>query len=152
MARRKPAARCVVCEKTIDEIGGVRLVATHRHSIILCTPDVPLGSIRHPARTIRLTGNHRDVIFSMFGEAIWTDEVVERIVEVGMAGLRPWFCQVCADIHLCRVCGSPLTRVPTSDYLEDNGRSIHSPSVSGYAQSCPNSNCQNFRSQNERRR
>lgn len=146
MAQRKPAERCAVCNSTLEETGGKRLIATPTNVISLCTIQTTLGSVRHSARTIRLTDNYRDVIVVISGEALWTDEVAERIRVVSQEGLRPWFCQRCVDHQICKLCSTPLSRVPVADYLEDDGRTLHASFLTGFAQSCSNSACRSVSS------
>ena len=141
MSRRVPHECCVLCQRPLDETGGKRLISTPSHAIRIGTPHFPLGSVRHPARTIRLGGNFRDVIVVFSGEHLWTDEMVERVRQTCEAGRRPWFCQRCARCHLCRQCGTPLTTVPGADYLDETGRTVHAPYFTGFVQRCPNPGC-----------
>lgn len=145
VSRRRPAQRCVICNLTIEESGGKRLIATPRYGISLRTIHARLGSIRHPSRTIRLTGNYRDLIVVISESQLWSDEVVERIRQVTQLGFRAWACQRCVHHQICEQCSSPLVQVPVADYLEDDGRTVHAPFLPGFAQSCPNPDCPNHR-------
>lgn len=143
MARRKPYSRCAVCNRTLEETGGKRLVSTHTFSVSVCNPQTPIGNLRHPARTIRLDGVFRDVIVAMFGPRLWTDESVTHIREAIQEGFRPWFCQRCAERDLCPTCGSPMTTVPGANHMEDDGRVWHQPYFMGMgnAYRCTNGSC-----------
>lgn len=145
MPQRQPAERCVICNLTIDEIGGKRLISTHRAAITLRTIQTRLESIRHPSRTIRLTDNYRDVIVILSGKSLCADEVAERIREMSQSGYRPWFCQRCVHHQICEACSTPLSRVPVADYLDDDGRKFHASFMSGFIQSCPKPDCSNHR-------
>lgn len=151
MPRRKPHDCCVVCDRTVAETGGKRLIAASFHQLRICTPDVSLGSLHHPAQTIRLKGDFRDVILVFSGERLWTREVKANVMRIVYEGNRPWFCQRCVCNNLCPDCKAPLTTAPMTDYLEDDGRTVHSPHVMGYIRECPNSICPKLQSRNEER-
>lgn len=141
MSRRRPHERCVVCDKTLEESHGKRLVATHSHAIRVCTPCTSLGELLHPTRTIRLAGDFRDVIVVMSGQQLWTDQVVRRVERACYSEDRPWFCQRCACNSLCPKCGTPLTTVPLTDWLDDDGCVVHSAAFIGQVRECPNPAC-----------
>ncbi len=142
MSRRKPSERCAVCDKTIEETGGVRLVATGFLGLHICTPNVSLGNLKHPTRTIRLRGDYRDVIVVFSGQHLWEDGIVKRVECTVYKGKRPWFCQRCSHNSLCPNCESPLTTTPGADRLEDNGKTIHSAYFAGFIRQCSNSKCE----------
>jgi len=143
MARRKPANCCSVCGRSLEEVGGFRLVSTATYGVSVCTPKTPIGAIRHPARSIRLEGDFRDVIVAMFGDELWTNEAINRVREATQSGLRPWFCQRCAGRDLCPVCGTPMTAVPGADHMADDGSVSHMPYFYGMGKlrHCPDSDC-----------
>jgi len=143
MARRKPAPCCVVCNRTLEETGGKRLVSTPSHTISIGSADTPIGAYKHPSRTLRLEDNYRDVVVAIHGERICTDEIVERVRVACQAGQRPWFCQGCAQRNICKVCGAPLRRVPGADHMEDDGNVVHSAFFAGFGdyRICPNVDC-----------
>jgi hypothetical protein len=141
MPRRRPNDRCAICELTLAETGVRRLVATPSHQLRLCSPRTALGEVHHPTRTIRLRGNLRDVIVVFAGYYQWTDTVVHRVEATVYGGARPWFCQCCGHNSLCPLCKSPLTTAPMADYLDDDGRTVHSPSFTGHRRECPNPEC-----------
>lgn len=145
MARRLPYDRCAVCDRTLAETGGKRLVATASHAIRICNLDTPLGSLHHPARTIRLRGDFRDVIVVLSGARLWTHDAIVNVERIVYKGTRPWFCQRCAVSSLCPACETPLTTAPMTDHLEDDGRTVHSPHVAGYVRECPNPACEHHR-------
>lgn len=140
MFRRRPYACCVICSKSHEESGGICLVATPSHAIRVCAPGVPLGGVL-TRRTLRLTGDFRDVIVVMSGQQLWTDQVVRRVETACYAGDRPWFCQRCASSSLCPRCGTPLTAAPMTDGMEDDGHVVHSAAFTGFVRQCSNPEC-----------
>lgn len=141
MTRRLPFRTCVMCDRTHEECGGRRLTATPSHVVRLCGPATVVGSLHHPARTLRLAGKFRDVIVVMSGQDLWTDAVARRVERACNAGAAPWFCQRCACHSICPLCGSPLTITPMADWIEEGGTIVHSPAFTGHVRECPNPDC-----------
>lgn len=135
MPRRKPGSQCILCGKDIETVGGHRLVATPHKGIGLWPKFEKLGSIRHPARTVRLEGDHRDLILVAWGDH-WSDEQIDRAVQCGQAGQYPWFCARCVHWNLCS-CGHPMSQAPGCDIINESGRKSHVLFQAGSASKCP---------------
>jgi len=141
MTKRMPP-NCVMCDRPLDETGGVRLIWAGSFGVTLRTIQNKLGEHHHPSRTIRLEDNYRDVVVVLFGK--WSAEAIERARQVAQEGLRPWFCQRCAWKALCPKCGEPMRPVGGADVLGDDGKIRHAPAVSGMGTRCRNSDCVDF--------
>ena len=143
MTNRLPGPVCVMsCGKPLDETGGVRLIWAGSFGVTLRTIQSKLGEFHHPARTIRLEGDHRDVVIVFFGK--WKEDSIERAREVTQEGHRPWFCQRCVWKALCPKCGEPMRPVGGADTLGDDGKIRHAPNFSGIGQRCRDSDCVGF--------
>ena len=144
MTRRMPGQTCVLCERSLEETGGVRLIWAGSFGVSLCTIQNSLREIRHPARTIRLAENHRDVVVVLFGN--WKDNAIERARQVAQSGFRPWFCQRCVHKAICLKCDRPM-RPAAVDMLNDAGRTSHVAVFAGMASKCRNPECDDFASE-----
>lgn len=141
MARRLPAKVCAVCGCSIEETQGARLIAARDLGISLCGASTPLAELRHPVRTQPLTDKYRGVILAITGALLWREDIMARIRQAAQNGERPWFCQRCAGTGLCTECGDPLNRAAGCDYVDDEGRILHSPVLAGPACRCANPVC-----------
>jgi hypothetical protein len=142
MTKRMPGPCCVLCDKPLEETGGVRLIWAGSFGVTLRSIQDALGSIKHPARTIRLEAKYRDILVVFFGK--WSDEAIERTKQVAQKGMRPWFCQQCVWKAICPKCGEPMRPVGGADVLGDDGKVRHAFAISGMATRCRNPSCDDF--------
>jgi hypothetical protein len=106
------ADRCFVCNKTLAEVGGQRIVFTH-------------------VIAVRINGNDIEVV-----GVDCSLEALARAGEQFRAGQRPWLCQRCSNVALCHECGEPFPRCPGADVLYDDGSIWHVPFVAGMGLRC----------------
>lgn len=117
-----PADSCVLCQKTLDEIGGRRLTATGANLVHLSDKYRGGGDKRFPYQSVKLTDDG-DTYVVVQGTA-WTAEAIDRAKETFLKGLHPWFCQVCGH-RQCSKCGFPLNYPVAADVLYDDGENPH---------------------------
>ncbi len=138
---RKPSSHCLLCEKTIDEIGGKRVVAQKTLGTYISAtyrgggdPDFPDLSIKiDDARYILFCGK----------KGMWTDELIEKVKEIYFNNEHPWFCQKCAG-KTCHICGEILNNPIGSDVIYDDGCISH-VAVLCYNPGCVNESCENHK-------
>ena len=137
-----PATACVVCERPIQAIGGRRLVAQPRRGSKVFNEAVT-GGFKNFHSCTRLLQD-RDLHLVIWGEkAFLTEGVINRIKATYLEGRRPWFCQVCGS-RSCHLCGGLLPRPVMSDYLFDDGGTVHCPCL-GADLGCWNPACERHR-------
>jgi len=135
---RLPSDRCVICQKTIDDVGGKRIVSQKLRGIGLSKTHRGGGNPDYPYRSIKIPNSNQFLI--VLGEvSIWTDKAIQRALSAINEGKQPWFCQVCGK-RTCSACGAPLNQPVGSDILYDDGCSSHVPMIPCNL-GCINPNC-----------
>ena len=141
---RLPADRCIFCGRTIEQVGGRRLIGTHTKLVTLSRRAMGGGHPHHPDISVRLrTGED---LFLLVRGPDWTPQRIEDARDQFLAGRHAWFCQVCGD-RKCRRCGSPLNMPWAADVLYDDGCSAHVPLVP-FDPGCINRSCLQYREWN----
>ena len=137
--RHPPSETCVICEKSLEEIGGKRIIAQKPRGIIISNEYQDSNKGRYPRHSYELSDNS-DKYLVVWGEKeLWTDDVIERAKEEYVKGQQSWFCQVCGN-RTCEDCGTPLSIPMGSDILDDSGNSSH-VAVLPVKQACVNPKC-----------
>jgi len=137
-----PADTCMICDKPIGEIGGRRMIAQRERGTTVLDYAVN-GQFRNFQSCERLLANSELYFVAWGEESIITRAVVQRARADYMAGFHPWFCQVCGN-RLCHLCGALLPRPVASDYIFDDGDTLHCP-ILGADPGCWNPECEKFR-------
>ena len=123
--RLLPADRCVICQKSIEEIGGRRIIGQHLRGVCLSDKYLGGGHPNFPYQRFHISSYSK--YLTVWGEvSMWNEDAVERAISAFQQGKRPWFCQVCGN-RFCPDCGSPLIHPVGSDVLYDDGCSSHVP-------------------------
>lgn len=144
--RRMPSAGCVICEKTLEQVGGgKRIIAQGLRGVVLTDKATGNGGCKNPSRTRFLNGeNDQDGYLLVWGEpGMWTEASIERARQAFLDGERPWLCQICA-IRQCSECGAPINYPMGSDILYDDGCSTHVP-IFPFDPGCTNLNCKKYK-------
>jgi len=138
-----PAGRCVLCEKTLEEIGGMRIVAGRFWAVGLTDRYRGGGNPDYPQRSIPLEeGSSRYLLVQGRPEA-WSEAAIERARQEFLDGRHPWVCQKCTG-QVCSQCGEPINYPMGSDVLHDSGCTTHI-AVFGFDPGCSNRNCRKYR-------
>jgi len=135
-----PDDRCVICGKTIAEIGGRRIIAQNPRG---CTVESKPrnNSPKMPTYT-SYSLSPSPLYLIVWGEDFWTEAAIERAKIAFLNGNRAWYCQICGE-RKC-FCGAPMNHTAASDYIEDDGHSFHC-GVHVCATGCINPKCRNYR-------
>jgi hypothetical protein len=137
-----PAGQCVICCKPIKEIGGRRMIAQRARGIAVFDEPITRGFENIQSCTQLFEG--RELYLLVWGEAsLFTQEVEDRARVTYLQGRRPWFCQVCGS-RLCHLCGEVLRRPVASDYIFDDGGTVHCP-ILGADFGCKNPQCERYK-------
>ena len=137
-----PAPNCMICERTIEEIGGRRMVAQKARGTNVFQHVISEGFENFHSCTRLLEG--RELFLVIWGEAAFlSDNVISRIEAEYLEGRRPWFCQVCGK-RSCHLCGALERRPVMSDYVCDDGYILHCPSL-GADTGCLNPQCTRYK-------
>jgi len=140
---RLPAARCVTCDKSLEEIGGKRIVAQQLRGVCLSDRYEGGGNKDYPRQSFKLSEDP-DVYLQVWGEKVlWTPAAIDRAKDAYLSGLRPWICQICGQ-RKCSVCGQAINMAVGSDVLYDNGCSSHVPIIPCDL-GCVNKACKKYR-------
>lgn len=141
--KRPPADTCVLCGKSLQDIGGYRIVTQKLRGIGLSETRQGGGNKDFPKQSFKLYDD-RDVYVVVWGEpAKWTEAAKKRTRDQYRAGYRPWMCSVCAE-RKCRNCGAPINYPMGSDVLYDNGCSSHVP-IFPFDPGCTNPACSRYK-------
>ncbi len=140
MRKLLPAKSCVVCDRTLKQIGGQRIVATQRVGIIV---ERKFGRQRKKGETILALSRPRGHYVRFWGKVI-QELSFEAIAKPLTNDRHPWLCQQCAGVALCTKCGAPLTFAHGADVLDDNGKALHQMIVPA-SLPCSNPGCEDSR-------
>jgi len=139
-----PAATCVICGRTLREVGGRRITAQDCRGMAV-THTKNGGGHKNFRRWIRLFDD-KDTYVLIWGEgAIMTDAVIERIKTTYREKRRPWYCQSkgCGN-RQCPLCGKAKNLPVASDILYDNGCTTYQMIIPADL-GCVNPSCEKFR-------
>ncbi len=139
-----PAPECVICGKTLEQTGGRRITAQNMRGMTISHKVWTLRdreNLQHCERLI----DDQEIYLIVWGEAkVWTPEVIERIKNTYLSGVRPWMCQGsgCGNRE-CSVCGKANNFPVASDLLYDNGETRHLMVIPADC-GCVNQGCKKF--------
>lgn len=139
--KRKPSSHCLLCKKTIEEIGGKRIIAQKTLGIYNSKIYRGGGDPDFPELSIKLDDANYIVLCGKKG--MWTDELIEKVKEIYLNDECPWFCQKCAG-KTCHICGEILNNPIGSDVIYDDGCISH-VAILGYNPGCVNESCENYK-------
>ena len=132
----KPAPACVLCSRTLEEVGGKRIASTQTIGVTRQAEERDGDEYQSHSLGVgagyAITWGHP-----------WTPNAVARAINAFQTGHRPWLCQPCANRGCC-VCGSPLRIAMASDILHDDGDIRHHMIVP-VRNPCSNPECTEFR-------
>ena len=141
-----PGPTCIFCQKTIDEVGGRRLVQTTKGiGYGVYDRQIGGGSKDRPFRSIKFPDVDSKYLV-VWGQS-WTTESMQRALKTLQDGKIPWFCQKCG-YRQCSVCGEPINYPVASDVIYDDGRIYHCMIIPADL-GCINPNCVKYRDMNK---
>ena len=143
---RLPGPACIFCQKTIDDIGGRRLVATTKgHGYGVYDRQIGGGSKDRPFKSMKFPDAESKYLV-VWGDR-WTSESMRQALKTLLSGKQPWFCQKCGN-RQCSVCGEPINYPVASDVIYDDGHIHHCPIIAADL-GCINPNCRKYRAMNK---
>lgn len=137
-----PSPFCIICQKTIQEIGGRRIVAQQVRGILISSKPIGGGHRDHHYMSYKLSSYPLYLVVWGPG-TMWSEESIQRATEAFHRGKRSWFCQLCGN-RVCVDCGSPLQHPVGSDVLYDNGCTAHVAILPCHP-GCVNPQCKNHK-------
>lgn len=139
--KRKPSSHCLLCEKTIDEIGGKRIVVQKTLGTFSSKTYLGGGDPDFPELSIKMGDDNFIVLRGKKG--MWTDKLIAKVKEIYSNQERPWFCHKCA-YKTCHICGEIMNNPIGSDVIYDDGCISHVAAL-GYNPGCVNDSCENYK-------
>ncbi|MBU1566854.1 MAG: hypothetical protein KJ630_14680 [Proteobacteria bacterium] len=137
-----PDSHCVICQKTIEEIGGRRLVAQQVRGILISNKPIGGGHRDHHYKSHKLSPYPLYLVVWGPG-TIWSGDAIQRATAAFHKGKRSWFCQLCGN-RVCLDCGSPSQMPVGSDVLYENGCTAHVAILPCHP-GCVNPQCKNHK-------
>lgn len=138
-----PSSWCIICGKSIDEVGGKMLVAQQRRGVVWSETGEHSKNAGRPHQTLLLNGVQGAGYLTVWGdEGFWNADRVQRAKNEFLAGRHPWFCQICG-LRTCTECGVPLAWPPGSDSLSADG-CIRHHALLGVNPGCANPDCREY--------
>lgn len=140
---RLPSETCILCGKSLKDIGGKRIVSQHSKGIALSNKHMGGGNPDHPYQSVKLHDD-KDLFVVVWGnKQLWTDLVINRARDEFLKDRQPWYCQVCAN-YVCNICHAPINYPMGSDILYDDGRCSHI-GIFGFNPGCSNPTCKKYK-------
>lgn len=138
-----PNSSCLICQKTIQEIGGQRITSQKLRGIGLSNKYLGGGNPDYPHQSIKLYDDNSKTYVVAWGEKEkFTGSVLNRVRESFQNGAHPWFCQRCG-VRTCSVCDAPINSPVGSDVISENGCQSHIPIFANTG--CTNPECEKYK-------
>lgn len=116
MTQRPPGECCIGCRRTLNDVGGQRIVAAIDVSIRIVDEGLE--------PSVEITG----LLCPLFAKA--------RARRIVRSGGYPWVCQRCAGVSLCSRSSTPYHIAPGAYILADDGGVLHVALVCGMGIRC----------------
>ena len=140
--KRMPTKRCVFCERTIEEIGGLRLVAQKTRGMKLSDRYIGGGNKEFPYKSVKLSSKPETYMVFWGESEKWSAKAVKSAKEAYENDLHPWFCQICGE-RKCNICGAPINYPMASDAINDDGCISHL-AIFPFDPGCTNPKCSDY--------
>jgi hypothetical protein len=137
-----PFSHCVICQKSIEEIGGRRIIAQSMRGILFSNKPIGGGHKDHHYKSHKLSPYPLYLVVWGPG-TMWSEDAIQSATAAFHKGKRSWFCQLCGN-RVCQDCGSPLQQPVGSEVLYDNGCTSHVPILPCHP-GCVNPQCKNHK-------
>ncbi len=138
--RYPPSDTCIVCNKSLAEVGGERIIVQIPRGIVISDTEYINSDKEYPRQSFKLSVNS-DRYLVVWGDELQTDDVIDRAKKEYEKGKQPCFCQVCGN-RTCQECGTLIQFPMGSSLLDDNGKSWRVSNLP-IAQGCTNLKCKN---------
>ena len=136
-----PSHECMFCRKSIEEIGGRRIIAKQILLIGLSDRFLGGGNPDYPDVSVKFDENL--YIHFRGPKGKWTDELKDYVINEFNDHRHPWFCQICVGRE-CLECGAPAQYLHGCDIIYDNRCSTHSAILNVHP-GCINPDCKKHR-------
>jgi hypothetical protein len=100
-----PAPTCLLCQRTLEEVGGTRLINCTQSRGVLIGETADIGSFKK--RKVFRLAQGGVLVLGDSDPWRWLPDEMERAREQAESGYHPWFCQACGA-RTCSTCGAPL--------------------------------------------
>ncbi len=137
-----PGTHCALCGKPYAETGGHRILGQQWRGVGFSNRPVGGGNPKNRNICIPLEGENEFYIVFSGPDGFWTDEAMQRAIEMYHKKEYPYLCSSCAK-RTCAKCGAPLKRPPGSTYMTDDGVVLHAQ-IAGGSLGCQNPACEDF--------
>lgn len=140
-----PDSCCVICGKSIAEVGGRRITAQKFRGIMISNKYLGGGNPAYPYKSCKLNSSSTSPLYLVtWGElSMWSKSSIQRAIEAFHKGKRSWFCQICGR-RVCSTCGAPINHPVLSDVLNNDGSNPHCGMIP-CDPGCKNPSCTNYK-------
>ncbi|MBE9549440.1 MAG: hypothetical protein IMF09_08565 [Proteobacteria bacterium] len=135
---------CLICDRTIEEVGGQKLIATRLRGTRLTT-EFAHGKHKNFCKQVQLFDDSQLAIDFWGEKNFMTEAVIQKALKSYRYWSQPWFCQVCGS-RQCSDCGAPIIVLAYGDFAFEDGRKGYyakGPNL-GVSPPCKNRNCKNY--------
>lgn len=137
-----PSDTCIICSKSLDDIGGERIVAQVPRGLVISNTESVNNDTIYQPQSYTLSVNPGKFLV-IWGEELQTDVVIEKAKREYKKGRQPWFCQVCGN-RTCEECGTLIQFPMGSSLLDDNGNRWRIPLLP-IEPECTNPKCKKYK-------
>jgi len=142
-----PTKSCVVCERTLEEVGGgKRIIAQQRRGLKVTKTLEGRGYPDCHEQFFPLQDADDQYLLVWGEKSLWTEDAIDRAKKAFLQGYRPWLCQLCAA-RGCSECGAPINYPMGSDILYIDGYTSHI-AIHPFDPGCTNKACKKHREWN----
>jgi hypothetical protein len=141
--KRPPSKTCILCGKTIEEVGGRRMIAQKFIGVTLSDKYSGGGNPDYTHQSVKLYDDGNTYVTMWGGKDLWTADRIDSAHKEYLTGHSPWFCQICGR-RACSKCGAPVNMPVASDVLYSNGETDHVPIIPADL-GCINPKCPKYR-------